>query len=54
MSTLKCFIATLTLPVLGVYGRLVHVGETLNRFWAVDCTKNAFGGRARPDPPGEL
>jgi len=29
-QTLDCFIATL--PTQGVYGRLVHVGETLNRF----------------------
>ena len=26
----ECFIATL--PTAGVYGRLVHVGETFNRF----------------------
>ena len=29
-QTLECFIATL--PTSGVYGRLVHVGETFNRF----------------------
>jgi len=29
-QTLECFIATL--PTWGVYGRLVHVAETCNRF----------------------
>ena len=29
-QTLECFIATL--PTWGVYGRLVHVAETINRF----------------------
>jgi len=29
-QTLECFAATL--PTLGVYGRLVHVGETFSRF----------------------
>ena len=33
-QTLDCFIATL--PTYGVYGSLVHVGET---FWTVSCTK---------------
>ena len=27
-QTVECFIATL--PISGVYGRLVHVGETFN------------------------
>ena len=29
-QSLECFVATL--PTWGVYGRLVHVGETFNRF----------------------
>jgi len=48
---LECFIATL--PTYGVYGRLVHLAETFNRFadfglW-IAHDKNAFGslGSAR-------
>jgi len=40
-----------------LYGRLVQVAETFNRFadfGAANCTKNAFGSRTGPDPPREL
>jgi len=35
-----------------VYGRVVLAGETFNRFadFGLNCTKNAFGGRAPPEP----
>jgi len=37
-----------------LYGRLVHVGETLTdlQFWGCELYKNAFGGRAPPGPTG--
>jgi len=46
-----------TLPTKGVYGRLVHVGETFNRFadfGAVSCTKMRLAAGLRQDPLEEL
>jgi len=51
----ECFVATL--PTKGVYGRLVHVGETFNRFadfGAVSCTKMRLATGLRQDPLEEL
>ena len=45
-QTLECFIATLP-----TYGRLVHLGETLNRL-ADFGLSIAFSGRASPGPTG--
>ena len=53
---LECFIATL--PTYGVYGRLVHLAETFNRFadfglW-IAHDKMRLGAWIRPEPLGEL
>ena len=48
-QTLECCIVTLP-----TYGRLVHVGETFNRFWAVNCIKMRLAAGLRPDSLGEL
>jgi len=39
-----------------LYGRLVHVGETLTDLQILGCElhKNALGGRALPDPLGAI
>jgi len=54
-QTLECF--TATVPTQGVYGRLVHVGETFNRFAvfrAVSCTKIRLAAGIGPDQLGKL
>ena len=46
-----------TLPTKGVYGRLVRVGETFNRFadfGAVSCTKMRLAAGLRQYPLEEL
>jgi len=35
-----------------LYRRLVHVGNTFNRFWAVNCTKMGLANGLRLDPLG--
>jgi len=49
-QTLECVVAKLATQ--GVYGRLVHVGETFNSIlWAVNCTKMFLAAGLHPDPP---